>query len=245
MNAAVNILGKKALKRYGNKSPNSDNPYKDRKGKKREPPPGLSTNDVRILKNVRKRAYRWDQQFNCCCLGFRFGWSAILGLIPVIGDGIEVLISLSLIRTASKVDGGLPKRIYSLMITYIILDFAFGFIPVLGDLVDFAFRANTRNAWLLESYLTEKGQAALNPNRGILDEETGEVVEMPPELQVPPEDRDVEQGVEPVRMVEQAPPILAALPPARTPSPKEDMPPPGRNLTGRQPQDPRDRRGWK
>ena len=58
------------------------NPYKKRNGEKRDAPPGLTPNDEKILMNVRKRAYRWDQQFNCCCLGFRFGWSAILGLIP-------------------------------------------------------------------------------------------------------------------------------------------------------------------
>jgi hypothetical protein len=167
--------------------------------------------------------------------------------ISSIGDGIEVLISLSLIRTAAKVDGGLPKRLYSMMVTHIILDFALGFIPVLGDLIDFGFRANTRNAWLLESYLAEKGQLSLSQNSGqIRDEDTGEVVPVPPELQVAPEDRDLEQGVEPVRMAGQAPPILAAVPPARTPAPKPNVPPPGRNLTaGRQPQDPRDKKGRK
>jgi hypothetical protein len=51
--------------------------------KKRPVPEKLSQNDKKILKKVRRRANRWDQGFGCCCFGFRFGWSAIIGLIPV------------------------------------------------------------------------------------------------------------------------------------------------------------------
>ncbi|KAK4146403.1 uncharacterized protein C8A04DRAFT_9845 [Dichotomopilus funicola] len=252
MNAAVNILGKQALKRYGKKKPNSDNPYMETvtiekngrtKTKRRERPipEGLSKNDAKILRRVRRRAYRWDQQFHCCCFSFRFGWSAILGLIPIVGDALEVLISLSIVRTASKVDGGLPKRLYSMMITFIILDFAFGFIPVLGDAVDFAFRANTRNAWLLDSYLTEKAKAL---REGVVkDEEEGTKVSVPAELTVSPQDRDVEEGIEPIRELEpigSAPP--AAVPPAWTPAPKVGAPPlSSRSLTGRQARDPREK----
>ncbi len=50
---------------------------------KRPLPPGLSENEQDVLRDVRKRAYKWDQSFTCCCFGYRFGWSAIIGLIPV------------------------------------------------------------------------------------------------------------------------------------------------------------------
>lgn len=246
MNAALKVLGKRALKN-GTKSPNSENPYKhmvpvQKNGKikmkedERPAPPGLSENDKEILRHVRRKAYNWDQKFHCCCFGMRFGWSAILGLIPLIGDGLEVLMSLSLVRTASKVDGGLPKRIYLWMITYIIMDFAFGFIPVLGDFVDFTFRANTRNAWLLDSYLTEKGKVLLAGE--IKDEGGGKSIPVPDELR--PDDQDVEQGVESMRMVEPSSRTPTAVPPARTPTQKRAMPPPGRTLTGKA-RDPRDR----
>ncbi len=46
-------------------------------------PPGLSKNEGEVLMDVRRMAYKWDQSFTCCCFGFRFGWSAIIGLIPV------------------------------------------------------------------------------------------------------------------------------------------------------------------
>ncbi len=51
--------------------------------RKRPDPDGLTPKEIEVLRNVRKRAYKWDQGFTCCCFGFRFGWSAIIGLIPV------------------------------------------------------------------------------------------------------------------------------------------------------------------
>lgn len=45
-------------------------------------PPGLSTNDAKILNRVKRRAYRLDYSlFNLC--GIRFGWGAVIGLIPL------------------------------------------------------------------------------------------------------------------------------------------------------------------
>lgn len=249
MNVAMKVLGKRALKNRP-KSTNSRNPCEEvvrveengrikMRKRDRPIPENLSDNDKKILERVRRKAYNWDQKFRCCCFGMRFGWSAILGLIPVIGDGLELLMSLSLIRTASKVDGGLPGRIYSLMITYIILDFAVGFIPVLGDFIDFTFRANTRNAWLLDSYLTEK--AKVLKAKVIKDEEVegnNKTMAIPDELL--PKDEDVEQGVEAMRMVEPSSRTPREVPQARTPVPRRAMPPPGRTLTG-QARDPRDR----
>lgn len=46
-------------------------------------PAGLSRNDAKILRRVRKRAYRWDMGFRCCCCSLKFGWSSVIGLIPV------------------------------------------------------------------------------------------------------------------------------------------------------------------
>ncbi|KAK4193586.1 hypothetical protein QBC35DRAFT_915 [Podospora australis] len=209
MNVAVKILEKKALKKLGKDktNTNSENPYNEKvpiyKGNKivkwktqeRPIPAGLSQNDAKILRKVRKRAYRWDMGFRCCCLNVRFGWSAIIGLLPVIGDAIDLLMALSLIKKAAKVDGGLPKRLYGMMFTNIMLDFAIGFIPLLGDFADVFFRANTRNAWLLDAYLTEKAKAL---QAGVVqDPETGSIVQIPEELLVTEGNRDVETGVAP------------------------------------------------
>ncbi len=45
------------------------------------------------------------------------------------------------------------------MMFNIALDFGVGLIPILGDVADAIYRANTRNAWLLEAYLAKKAEA--------------------------------------------------------------------------------------
>lgn len=47
------------------------------------------------------------------------------------------------------------------MLLNIAFDFVLGLIPLLGDLVDAVYRANTRNAMLLEDHLREKGAKTL------------------------------------------------------------------------------------
>lgn len=59
------------------------------------------------------------------------------------------------VRTCSEI--GLPAAIYIRMIFNIVLDFLVGLVPFLGDLADAAYKANTRNAIILENYLRGRG----------------------------------------------------------------------------------------
>lgn len=67
---------------------------------------------------------------------------------------------MNLVRTCGTIEGGLPSSIYTTMIINIILDFIVGLIPFLGDLLDAAFKANTRNVALLENHLIKKHMPA-------------------------------------------------------------------------------------
>ena len=78
-----------------------------------------------------------------------------------IGDVLDMLMALLVLRTCTSIDGGLPTSIKAKMIFNIGLDFAVGLVPLLGDLADAVFRANTRNAVILERYLREKGKRNL------------------------------------------------------------------------------------
>lgn len=64
-------------------------------------------------------------------------------------------------KTACQIEGGLPTTLKLQMFFNIALDFIVGLIPFLGDVVDAAFRANTRNAVVLEKHLREKGKKEL------------------------------------------------------------------------------------
>ncbi|KAL2181979.1 uncharacterized protein P884DRAFT_215694 [Thermothelomyces heterothallicus CBS 202.75] len=213
------------------KRPNSESPWKDdrekswpkRRNRKifRDEGKVLSAknifdeDDLIHLETVCKRAHYLDQRFHCCCFGASLGWSAIIGLIPIIGDVLEIILSISLVKEASKIKGGLPGREKMWMYFYIVLDYLIGFVPILGDLFDVGYRANTRIAWLLNDHLVDKAIENIR-------KETGQ-----PSGTNEPKDRDLEQGI--VRHVESFE-VPMTVPPARTK-------PQGRNLTG--PRDPR------
>ena len=108
-----------------------------------------------VLARVRKTAYRLDMcLFNL--FGIRFGWEAVIGLIPFLGDAIGILLALNLVRAAQTIDGGLPSTLRARMMLNITLDFLVGLVPFVGDLADAAFKCNTRNARLLEIHLDAK-----------------------------------------------------------------------------------------
>lgn len=66
------------------------------------------------------------------------------------------------------------------MMWNISLDFGIGLIPIVGDLADALYRANTRNAWLLDAYLAEKAKALQTGK--VEDPESGKTVAVPGEL---------------------------------------------------------------
>lgn len=104
---------------------------------------------------MRKSAYRLDMcLFNLC--GVRFGWEAVIGLVPMAGDAVGVALAYLLFMQCCKVEGGLPSSVKSRMLINIALDFAVGLVPILGDIADAAFKCNTKNLRLLERYLDSK-----------------------------------------------------------------------------------------
>jgi Domain of unknown function (DUF4112) len=65
------------------------------------------------------------------------------------------MLALMVIRTASEAN--LPPNVRAQMMFNVAVDFVVGLIPFLGDLADMAFKANTRNAIVLENFLRERG----------------------------------------------------------------------------------------
>lgn len=160
------ILGERLENNFGKEDPyfesvpatRLDGRPSSKKTKKRRKalPPGISEHDGKVLTKVKRRAYRLDMSL-FSFLGVRFGWSSVIGIIPGVGDVIDAFMAMMVLRTCQQVEGGLPSSIKSKMMLNIILDFAVGLIPFLGDIADAVFRANTRNAVELEKYLRDKG----------------------------------------------------------------------------------------
>ena len=125
---------------------------------KRRINPQIPKADAEVLTKVKRRAYRLDNAINIC--GLRFGWSSIIGFVPAIGDFIDVFMALMVMNTAMKVSPGKDRdKLRATMVMNIVIDFAVGLVPFLGDVADALFRANTRNAVALEKMLNNRVKA--------------------------------------------------------------------------------------
>ena len=102
----------------------------------------------------------------------RVGWSAIFGIIPGLGDVFDVLMALMVYRTCCQAD--IPSTLRGRMMMNIILDFAVGLVPILGDVADAVFKANTRNAALLYGHLKDRGRVRMEGG-GVIEEEEGKM----------------------------------------------------------------------
>lgn len=83
--------------------------------------------------------------------GLRIGLDGLIGLIPGAGDLIGTLLSSYIVAKAYKL--GAPYMVLLHMAGNIALETVVGVVPVVGDLFDFAWKANRRNVDLLERHL--------------------------------------------------------------------------------------------
>ncbi|KAI9568187.1 hypothetical protein HD554DRAFT_2100674 [Boletus coccyginus] len=133
--------------------------YSDAKGKqrrkKRDTPPGISSRDAKILKSVQRRARCLDRGFSVC--GLRFGWTFIIGIVPGAGDvTCAVLNYVLVLRKARQAD--LPSWLVSKMLFNNAVSAIGGIVPIVGDVVIAVYKANSRNAMLLEEFLRIRGE---------------------------------------------------------------------------------------
>ncbi|HEX2447117.1 MAG TPA: DUF4112 domain-containing protein [Methyloceanibacter sp.] len=110
------------------------------------------------LAQVRWFANLMDDAFRVPGTPLRFGWDSVLGLFPGLGDVLTSALSLLIVHHAWQT--GASKLTLARMLGNVGLDFAIGAIPFLGDLFDFAFKANRRNARLLEQHLNRQRYGA-------------------------------------------------------------------------------------
>ncbi|HBX61413.1 MAG TPA: DUF4112 domain-containing protein, partial [Methylophaga sp.] len=88
--------------------------------------------------------------------GYKIGLDGFIGLIPGIGDFIGGLLSSVIIYKAHQI--GVPRMILGRMVINMMIDTVLGAIPVAGDVFDFVWKANKRNAALLDKYQQQPQQ---------------------------------------------------------------------------------------
>lgn len=102
----------------------------------------------RQIDNARALARVLDTAIGIPGTKLRVGLDALLGLIPGAGDALSAALSGYIVLAAAR--AGASRPVLLRMIGNVVFDTVVGSIPILGDLFDVAFRANSRNVALLE-----------------------------------------------------------------------------------------------
>jgi len=131
--------------------------YKTTKKRRRALPPGLTAEEEKVLTKAKRRAYRIDLSLGKF-LGTRFGWGAVIGLIPGVGDILDLLLAFMVYRTCCSIEPKLSASVKMRMKINMAIDFAIGLVPFIGDIADAAYKCNTRNVVLLEQELRDRGR---------------------------------------------------------------------------------------
>jgi hypothetical protein len=102
------------------------------------------------ISDIRRLSVFLDSRFRGP-VGFRFGWDAIIGLFPVLGNTVTSAMSLYIIVRAA--DAGAPPSILLRMGLNVLIDNLFDIIPVFGTIFDVFWKSNLMNIALLDRYL--------------------------------------------------------------------------------------------
>lgn len=105
------------------------------------------------IKNLDVLARLMDSQFKIPGTNIRFGFDALIGLVPGAGDFASFLISGYMMTVMAK--NGASGFLLARMGFNVFLDSLIGSIPILGDIFDVAFKANQRNMKLMREHFVE------------------------------------------------------------------------------------------
>lgn len=112
-------------------------------------------NDIAMVR-VRRVARLLDSALRVPGTNIRFGLDAVIGLVPGLGDMAGAALAGYLVLLAGRL--GAPPAVVLRMLGNIAVDAVAGAVPVLGDLFDVGWKANTRNVELLDRYLDAPGE---------------------------------------------------------------------------------------
>lgn len=110
------------------------------------PPGARSEAAARLMERI---AWLMDRAVTIPGTRVSFGLDALLGLVPVGGEAVTGVVQIGLVLMALH-QYRVPKAVAVRMIANVLLDTGLGSIPILGDIFDVFFKANTKNLALLK-----------------------------------------------------------------------------------------------
>ena len=102
------------------------------------------------LARARRVADLLDAAFTLPLIG-KVGFDGLVGLLPVVGDWVMAIPSLYVVYQGYRL--GLPKRAIAWMLLLVLVDTALTSVPILGDALDIAWKANQRNVSRIERHV--------------------------------------------------------------------------------------------
>jgi len=109
---------------------------------------------------MRRWAVLLDSAFRVPGTNIRFGFDALLGLVPGLGDLVAPVFTLALLGTALKMR--VPAVVVARMVLNAGIDMVIGLVPLAGDVADVFWKAELRNMALLERH----AMRGVPPTRG-------------------------------------------------------------------------------
>jgi len=132
----------------------------------RDATPVVNTHEPAQVGHLRALSRLLDNAFVIPGTGYRFGLDALIGLVPGLGDAVSAVFSSYIVLQASRL--GAPKAVVSRMIANIAIDTVVGWVPILGDLFDVAWKSNVKNMALLEEHVRHPTTARAGSRRALV-----------------------------------------------------------------------------
>lgn len=117
----------------------------------------------RRVARVRKLTRALDSSIRIPGTRRTVGLDPILGLVPWAGDAIGALLSGYLVWESARL--GVSRGTLVRMLLNVALETVVGVIPLIGDLFDAAWKANSRNLKMLERHLADPDAGRLASRR--------------------------------------------------------------------------------
>jgi hypothetical protein len=111
-----------------------------------------------------KLAWYLDEAVRIPGTRIRVGWDVFIGLIPGLGELITTILQGMLVLLAVE-KYQVPGVVVARMIVNVGIDAVIGAIPLLGDIFDVFFKANTRNIRLLNEARAQAERGRVSKGR--------------------------------------------------------------------------------
>ena len=125
----------------------------------------IATRDPRQIERLRVLTRLLDSAIQIPGTRYRVGLDAVIGIVPGIGDAVGAIFSAFIVFQAARM--GVSTATLVRMLGNVALDTIVGEVPLLGDLFDAGWKANTRNLALLEGHLEQPAATRRGSRRAL------------------------------------------------------------------------------